>query len=356
VNVAAAERRIDALARRCYVGLDAASLRDETLRGLRAIVPIDAAFFAVVDPATMLFTAILAEEPLGEAGALFLENEFGQADVNKFTALAFATDHVKSLDAATSADRPTSARYVDVMAPLGLGDELRAALVSAGRCWGVLCLHRSDRPTGFGVAEIALVRRLVPHLAEGLRRAIVASAAVAPQPTLRGPGVIVLDENLSITSTNAEAEQWMADLYDARWMDAGTGALPAAVYAAAAQAAQSDESKNETAAVTRLRTRNGAWLAVHVSRLGGPTGRQTAVVVESARPMQMASLYLDAQGLTPAQKRVTSLVLQGRSTKEIVKELRISAYTVQEHLSSVFDKFGVGSRRELVAALLGPST
>ena len=335
--MAAAERRIDALARRCYVGLDAASLRDETLRGLRAIVPIDAAFFAVVDPATMLFTAILAEEPLGEAGALFLENEFGQADVNKFTALAFATDHVKSLDAATSDDRTTSARYVDVMAPLGLGDELRAALVSAGRCWGVLCLHRSDRPTGFGVAEIALVRRLVPHLAEGLRRAIVASAAVAPQPTLRGPGVIVLDENLSITSTNAEAEQWMADLYDARWMDAGTGALPAAIYAAAAQAAQSNESQNETAAVTRLRTRNGAWLAVHVSRLGGPTSRQTAVVVESARPMQMASLYLDAQGLTPAQKRVTSLVLQGRSTKEIVKELHISAYTVQEHLSSVFD-------------------
>jgi hypothetical protein len=103
--MAAAERRIDALARRCYVGLDAATLRDEMLTGLRAILPIDAAFFAVVDPATMLFTSILAEEPLGEAGALFLENEFGQVDVNKFTALAIAPDHVKSLDAATSDDR-----------------------------------------------------------------------------------------------------------------------------------------------------------------------------------------------------------------------------------------------------------
>jgi hypothetical protein len=163
------------------------------LTGLRAILPIDAAFFAVVDPATMLFTSILAEEPLGEAGALFLENEFGQVDVNKFTALAIAPDHVKSLDAATSDDRRTSARYVEVMAPLGLGDELRAALVSAGRCWGLLCLHRTDTPTGFGVA---LVRRLVPHLAEGLRRAIVAAAAIAPRPTL--PGVIVLDEHLSM--------------------------------------------------------------------------------------------------------------------------------------------------------------
>jgi len=55
------------VARRCYLGLDAATLRDETLTRLRAIVSIDAAFFAVVDPATMLFTAILAAEPLSEA-------------------------------------------------------------------------------------------------------------------------------------------------------------------------------------------------------------------------------------------------------------------------------------------------
>jgi DNA-binding CsgD family transcriptional regulator len=79
------------------------------------------------------------------------------------------------------------------------------------------------------------------------------------------------------------------------------------------------------------------------------------VVVESARPVQMASLYLDAHGLTPAQSRVAALVLQGRSTRQIVNELHISPYTVQEHLRAVFAKFGIGSRRELVAALVGPS-
>jgi DNA-binding CsgD family transcriptional regulator len=52
---------------------------------------------------------------------------------------------------------------------------------------------------------------------------------------------------------------------------------------------------------------------------------------------------------------VAGLILRGRSTGQIVNELAISANTVQEHLRAVFDKFGIGSRRELVAALLsGP--
>ncbi|WP_259464459.1 helix-turn-helix transcriptional regulator [Streptomyces sp. TLI_171] len=53
-----------------------------------------------------------------------------------------------------------------------------------------------------------------------------------------------------------------------------------------------------------------------------------------------------------AQTRVAALVVRGRSTREVVDELHISANTVQEHLTAVFDKFGVRSRRELVAAVL----
>ena len=67
----------------------------------------------------------------------------------------------------------------------------------------------------------------------------------------------------------------------------------------------------------------------------------------------MSSLALAAHGLTPAQSRVAALVVQGRSTRSIMSELGISANTLQEHLHGVFDKFGIGSRRELVAALSG---
>jgi hypothetical protein len=90
------------------LGLDSIAFRTESLRRLRALVSIDAAFFATVDPATILFTSALAEEPLGAATPLFLENEFGHDDVNKFSSLAASHDRIGSLDHATRGDRQSN--------------------------------------------------------------------------------------------------------------------------------------------------------------------------------------------------------------------------------------------------------
>jgi len=79
---------------------------------------------------------------------------------------------------------------------------------------------------------------------------------------------------------------------------------------------------------------------------------QSVVVVEPVAPAQLGSLLLDLHGLTPAQQRVTELVLQGFSTRQIVERLCLWPHTVQEHVRAAYDKVGVGSRRELVAALL----
>jgi DNA-binding CsgD family transcriptional regulator len=45
------------------------------------------------------------------------------------------------------------------------------------------------------------------------------------------------------------------------------------------------------------------------------------------------------------------LIVRGLSTEEISKTLYISEYTVQDHLSNVFDKVGVRGRRALVKHL-----
>src|SRR6516162_8849235 len=190
---ASMERQATVLIGRCYAGLDAAALREEVLRRLRRMLPVDAAFFATVDPITLLFTSAVADEPLGAATPLFLENEFGREDVNKFSALAESADPVASLDRATRGQRPASARYREIMGPRGLGDELRAALVTKNVCWGALCLHREDASHGFDARAIDMIRRICPHVAEGLRRAVTIGPVTAVGAEAAVPGMIVLD-------------------------------------------------------------------------------------------------------------------------------------------------------------------
>ena len=71
-----------------------------------------------------------------------------------------------------------------------------------------------------------------------------------------------------------------------------------------------------------------------------------AVVVE----VEDGTAEDDALGsLTPRERAVVDLVLQGLPTKRISALLDITPWTVQDHLSSVFAKTGVGTRAELAA-------
>lgn len=343
-----ADRHIEGLIGRCHSDLDQADLGAEVLRRLPGIVPVEAAFFAAVDPGTLLFTSAVAQEPLASATPLFLENEFGREDTNKFAALARGPDPVSSLDRATHGRRSASPRYREIMAGLGLGDELRAALITGRECWGVLCLHLADAEAGYSDHDLTVVRRIAPHLAEGLRQAVIRDTATTVAPN--GPGIIILDHDLTVVSISAQAEQWLDEITAPHEMG-----LPLPVYAVASHlTATDDEPRDDAQDTTRavhLRTRQGRWLAIHAIHMRGSAGDQIGVIVEPTAIGEVGSLLLSAHGLTPAQVRVVGLVLKGCSTREIVDRLHISANTVQEHLTAVFERFGVHSRRELIAAI-----
>jgi DNA-binding CsgD family transcriptional regulator len=345
-----AERVRQEIIRLSHAGLDSRTFGIETVKQLRKAIPTDVSFFATADPATLLFTSAVRDEVLARATSQFLEREFLQDDPVKFARLARGRSPVESLGMATKGELARSARYREMLAPMDLGDELRAALVAGSKCWGFMCLHRERFSPDFTPAEAAFLARLVPHLAEGLRKALLLGGSRATSPQQDGPGLVLLADDLSLVAITPTAEGWLAEVPESSWPSSLE--LPDAVYAVAARLLTLERGHHmppDLMPRIRLRSASGRWLVLHASRLRTKeTEGRIAVIFEEARPAEIAPLIVDAYGLTKREGQITQLVLRGLSTTEVSEQLHITPNTVRDHFKSIFDKVGVRSRRELV--------
>ncbi|MGH2584632.1 MAG: helix-turn-helix transcriptional regulator [Dehalococcoidia bacterium] len=211
----------------------------------------------------------------------------------------------------------------------------------------MLCLHREQSPSGFAEDETAFLRSVTPHLAEGLRSAVLLDATGATEAA-DGPGLVLLADDLSVVAMTAAAQALLTEV--AAWPPYE---VPGAILAVAARLKQLErdaEAPHDLMPRVRLRTRSGRWLVAHRSRLAGAEpGGQIAVIVEVAQPLEVAPLLLAAYALTARETEVATLVLAGRSTEAIAAALVVSPLTVQQHLKAIFEKMGVRSRREIMA-------
>lgn len=73
------------------------------------------------------------------------------------------------------------------------------------------------------------------------------------------------------------------------------------------------------------------------------------LVTAGARPRRVA--LHGAQALTPSERRVAELVVDGLSNRDIAQALFVTTKTVETHLGSVYRKLAAGGRAELAAAL-----
>jgi DNA-binding CsgD family transcriptional regulator len=251
---------------------------------------------------------------------------------------------------------------------------LAAFIDVGGPMIGTLGLNRTDAQDPFEPEVLELLVRLIPHVQRALRihrklEAIDDARRVACEALSRlAMGVVLLDHRGVAIFANPEA----------RRLETSVGAIQ--LSAAGLRGATVDDTRRLRAAVGDVlalkdgREIDGRHMTVQLSRPGGgsqiiayalPAGQ--AAVTLGAEVRAAAALFLvdpDREtpdlpnrmittfGLTPAEARIGSLLIDGIDSREIAQRLEVSRETVRWHLKHVLHKTRSRTQAEFVSRVL----
>ena len=87
---------------------------------------------------------------------------------------------------------------------------------------------------------------------------------------------------------------------------------------------------------------------ISVLRSAAASNRDVPEVLEPIDPERLQFFLASLDTLSPAERRVFDLYVQGYKSKEISEKLCLSINTIKTHNSHIFDKLAVSSRKELL--------
>ncbi len=337
-------RDVEVIAR---AGLDLEHFLSEAMDSIQRAVPHVATCVATVDPATLLLTGTLKFGELHgqdshdhQWGLL----EYGRVEETSFVEIA----HRATAAVPVGAADPDSYRLNEFMRPYyGFTDEMRVVMRDQGRVWGAMAMFRRQGSPIFAEHEAEFMSSLSETMSIGMRLGLLTQLGASVEAEGTGPAVIIIDSEDQIAQISHSAGRRLDELKISEDQTESTGIISSLVGAARRY------SRGETSHPprSRVRARNGMWLVLTASPMTARDGRPGDIVItiDEARPPEIVPLVVAAFDLTERERAVTERVLQGLDTKEIAASLHLSAYTVQDHLKSVFEKASVRSRRELVA-------
>ena len=351
------ERLFGEVKRLCYAGLDATTLRLEAARSLRRAVPFERQCLFTTDPLSGLPTDVVAEGLQEGEMRFFLENIMFEDEVNTFEWMVRSRRPVALLSEGTGGKLDRALRYRELLRPRGFDYELRSAFTVGRAPWGGAELTRERGRQDFDEREVAFVKRLAPHLGAGLKAAALRAQALPEEDSDSVSGVLTLDHRGRVVQHTRAAERLLRELGDLGpgWLE-GEG-LPAAVYVVVGllRRALKPEKEADTANIPRVcvQTRSGRWLALQADLTEPASTRpsEVVIVIEPAGPREVGWLHTATYGLSSREREIVDLVVRGVSNRQIAATLYISEYTVQDHLSNIFDKVGVRGRQALVKRL-----
>jgi DNA-binding CsgD family transcriptional regulator len=345
-------------------GLDGLDLLRRVTLVLRSVMPFDAFCATTTDPVSNLIVDAVAERESGSAGsrddvfANYFERVYFEHDFGDTLAMLREGRVVSRLSDATGGDHTRSGRYRLHLRPRHLGPEIYITFVDRG-LWGELHLTREEGSPDFTAHDVAFLRRVSAVVGAGLKGASLRARAsgVTEQDASHVPGMLILDRAGRVVSSTPNVEGFFADLgaLDPGWRSGRNLPVAVQVVLAALERSIAPLTEQDRRRVPRLRARgrSGRWLTLDASLTEATAGRpsERVVVVGPAHSEEVAWLSVSAYALSRREEEVVRQVVRGLSTKQIAEELFIAEHTVQRHLSNIFEKVGVRSRRDLVKRL-----
>ena len=281
-------------------------------------------------------------------------------------ALAFAPVGEIVLDSQLISDpeRLKSDFYNDFLGAAGLGRGIYATFARGEGDALIVSGQRSERAGDYSEEEMALLRRILPHLQRSFRMwrrfGTAQQHKVSALQALdhAGLGYVLVDATGRVRFANGEAERRLR-----------TGALP---HLAGCLVGRTREDCAELHRAIRSASRDRGALASSVTLVpqsgherlpllvapvpadGAPlTGERLAMVLLSEDSSRLSGTSLQrVYSLTPAEQRLLSALIAGARLNDYAEQAGISVATAKTHLSALFDKTGVRRQSDLIRLAL----
>jgi DNA-binding CsgD family transcriptional regulator/GAF domain-containing protein len=217
-------------------------------------------------------------------------------------------------------------------------------LTAGGELVGALHFASSDPARSFERSDFALADAIGGVLGVAIdrirrhERTLRALDRARAALELAGIAVVVADRAAPDLELNTAARRLLAEIVDG---DARVHEL---------LARPAGEERHVRRLAVELVDGGAAELSAHLERVGGPDAGLVAVLElrgdhDRIPPHRLA-------GLTPRERDVATLVVDGLTDREIAARLSLSRHTVGQHTGQIYRKLAVRSRAELIALLL----
>ena len=270
----------------------------------------------------------------------------------------------------TEEQMKSSLVYNEMLLPGDLGNALHARLDGPDGTRIVWTSADPVDPAGWSSGPVEMLERILPHLRHYIRvrHALVSARALAASISDLvehvNLAVIHLDRYGHVVSANERAQELLrkGDGLTCRdgALHAGIGEEDDTLQRVLARALPGHGATGEGGSVLLSREHSVTRLVLHVTPLpsGGvheSEGRLSALVLlvdPDARSRLDPDRLRELVGLTPAEAQIASMLVEGKTMREIARVTGRSPVTVKWHVQHLFNRVGVRRQTDLVRVLL----